>query len=431
MSRHLGSRALALIAGTTLPLAACGNEPSLTLADPVVASSATAVGTTPTIAFDARGHRAVGWVSAPDGGSDGRLYVSIDGLAAGSLQDTLGAIGAHGEAPPKLAYDAQGTLHALYVVGKEIPGRRFPASALRHARSVDGGRTWSMPQNVADAGTFGSYNFHALHAGADGVLYASWLDGREGKSGTWLTRSTDGGATWEPNRKVAVGEACPCCRTAIATAPGGVVYIAWRGVLEGGVRDVIVARSTDGGLTFAEPVRVHADDWVFDACPHAGPSMATDADGRLHVAWWTGKEGAAGVFYARSSDGARTFGDAVPLDVADFSTASHVGLAVEGARVAVTWDDGTAATPSILLRVSRDGGRRFDPAVPLSASGAHASYPVVRWRGDTAAVVWSQRRSAAPAPGHPAGHRGGAPGATGRLPSVGNVEVMLRTATLR
>ena len=110
--------------------------------------------------------------------------------------------------------------------------------------------------------------------------------------------------------------------------------------------------------------------------------------------------------------------------------------------MAVTWDDGTAMTPSILLRVSRDGGARFGQAVTLSAAGAHASYPVVRWQGRTAAVAWSQKRgSATTAPHGDGGRHGSAPagghgdamgaGATGRLPSVGNVEVVLRTLTLR
>jgi hypothetical protein len=52
------------------------------------------------------------------------------------------------------------------------------------------------------------------------------------------------------------------------------------------------------------------------------------------VAWWSGKEGAAGAFYARSGDGARTFDAPVALGVGARSRPAHVqlALAVERSR---------------------------------------------------------------------------------------------------
>ena len=85
-----------------------------------------------------------------------------------TVRDPLGAIEAHGEAPPQLAADAHGGISVLYAVGKEVPGERFPRSALRFIRSVDSGRTWSEPRTVNDGTEFGSHNFHALTAAPDG-----------------------------------------------------------------------------------------------------------------------------------------------------------------------------------------------------------------------------------------------------------------------
>ena len=95
----------------------------------------------------------------------------------------------------------------------------------------------------------------------------------------YLTRSTDGGHTFAPNRRVSIGEVCPCCRTALVSGTDGSLYIAWRTVLPGNIRDIVVARSTDGGATWSAARRVHADDWVFEACPHAGPALAVDSSG--------------------------------------------------------------------------------------------------------------------------------------------------------
>ncbi len=354
--------------------------------------SATAVGIAPMFAVSPTGAQAVAWVSAPDSGTATRLYVSVDGKPPAELIDSLGPVEAHGESPPKLAWGGDGALNAIYVVPKVVPGKRFALAALRFTRSTDGGRTWRTPVTVTDDAEFGTHNFHALHAAADGSLYVAWLDSRGGKSAAYLTRSTDGGATWEPNRPVATGEACPCCRTAIATTRSGTVYVAWRMVLPGNVRDIVVARSDDQGRTWDAPVRVHADDWVYPGCPHAGPSIQVDEADRLHVAWWTGKEGAAGVSYTRSTDGGRTFAAPIPLGMAEFSRPAHVQLALgEGGTVVAVWDDGTRKVSQVVMRISTDGGTSFGPVQPLSTEGRAAEFPVLGLNGSAITVAWSEQ----------------------------------------
>jgi hypothetical protein len=276
-----------------------------------------------------------------------------------------------------------------------------------------------------------SRSFHALHVAADGSLYVAWLEGSHHGSGTYLTRSTDGGATWTPAVKVGSGESCPCCRTAIATAADGTLYLAWRSVLPGNIRDIVVARSDDHGATWSTPVRPHADGWVIDACPHAGPSMQVDSHGRLHIAWWTGKEGAAGAYYARSDDGGRTFGAPVALRTAESSAPSHVQLALAGdSTVVVAWDDGTVQTPRVLLRVSRDGGSSFGEATVASSEGRAATFPVLAVGAGALTVGWSEQAPAthAAAEAERAGMKD--PNATMGLPAVGATQVVARNAAL-
>jgi BNR repeat protein len=412
-------------AGLAVTMAACG-KPPVRFGAAQVLSNTTAVGAAPMFAVAPNGDQAAAWVSAPGGGTDGRLYVSVNGAQPVMLRDTLGPIEPHGEVPPKLAYEPNGTLAALYVVGKLMPGKRFPASALRFVRSADGGRTWSEPVTVTDDGDFGSNSFHALHASADGTLFAAWLDSREGKSAVFLSRSTDEGRTWEPNRRINLGEACPCCRTAIATGANGTVYLAWREVAAGNVRDIVVARSTDNGATFGPASRVHADGWIIDGCPHAGPSMQVDSRGRLHIAWWTGKEGGAGVWYAQSPDGL-TFSAPVPLGVAQQSRPAHVQLALtSGDKIVAAWDDGTVRLPRVMVRVSMNGGQSFAPAEQLSPTGTAAQFPVLAVRGDSIAVAWTGQSAAAHDRELKAQPNMKMAGMTMPLHAVGEAEVMVR-----
>jgi hypothetical protein len=230
---------------------------------------------------------------------------------------------------------------------------------------------------------------------------------------------------------VSAGEACPCCRTGIATARDGTLYLAWRAVLPGNVRDIVVTRSSDRGASWSEPVRVHADDWVIDACPHAGPALQVDSAGSVHVAWWTGKEGAAGVYYARSADGAHTFGPPVALGVAAFSRPAHVQLALAGPRtVAVTWDDGTRQIPRVLLRVSRDGGTTFAPRMEVSAPDRTAAFPVIALAGNRVTVAWSQQPPDANDHRNHTGAKSHGGGSTATLHAVGDAQVLVRRGVL-
>lgn len=400
-----------------------------------VVSQETENGATPMFLATPGGDRVVAWVSAPGGGSDGSLHVSVtpagaeEALPTVTVRDPLGPIEAHGEAPPQLAADSAGGISVLYAVGKEVPGERFPRSALRFVRSSDSGRTWSEPGTVNDGTEFGSHNFHALTAAPDGTLLATWLDARRGKSGVWMSRSTDGGRSWEPNRPIYTDPTCPCCRTSVAVAGNGTIYVAWRAILPGDVRDVVVTRSSDGGKTWASPVRTRADDWVYPGCPHAGPSLEVDAKGAVHVAWWTGKQGEAGVYYARSDDEAKSFA-ARPIATGDRARPAHVQLAVAGERVYLAWDDGLGETPRVLVRRSSDGGRTFGSEQVLSDPEVAASFPVLAVQGDSVAVAWSQTTAAEHRAKLAAMRDMKDPKAAMPLPRVGQSEILVRVGVI-
>ncbi|HEX2208105.1 MAG TPA: sialidase family protein, partial [Longimicrobium sp.] len=296
---------------------------------------------------------------------------------------------AHEQAPAQVAVGADGAIYVLWQNNTKVPGRRFAASDLRFARSADGGRTFSPAITVNDdaGGVPSSHTFHDLAVAPDGTVWVSWLDSRardaaraarhrpptppaEGHehaqrdmrddenlppSEVRVAKSTDGGLTFGASMVVDTAP-CPCCRTSLAFGPDGAVYLAWRKEYGGDVRDVVVARMGAGEAAFSAPVRVHADAWVFPACPHAGPALAVDARGRLHVGWYTGKEGRQGLWYARSDDGARTFGAPVALVTGADIPPSRLAFTPDGDDVLAAWDDRPAqGTRRVALARVTDG----------------------------------------------------------------------------
>lgn len=291
----------------------------------------------------------VAWV-----GQDGNVYLkhAQDGAEPVRVNDVPGEAAPHEQAPAQVAAGLGGAVWVIWQTRVPVEGRRFPASDLRLARSTDGGRTFAPAITVNDdaGGPKTSHTFHDLLVGHDGTVFTSWIDGRstEGHHGSdhashlgpevRVARSTDGGRTFSAS-VVVDRDACPCCRTALARGTDGTVYVAWRKVFAGDVRDVVVARSRDGGASFERPVRVHADGWVYPGCPHAGPSIALDSAGALHAVWYTGAEGRAGLYLATSTDGGVTFGDPVRLTRNDVVPVSHARLAAAGGSVWAAWED--------------------------------------------------------------------------------------------
>jgi BNR repeat-like domain len=435
----MNTRSFAVEIVAALLLTACGARPKgppLEFTRALVVSQETENGATPMFLSTPSGTRVVAWVSAPGGGPDGSLNLSVTPAGAAhplptsTVRDPLGPIEAHGEAPPQLAADSAGAISVLYAVGKEVPGKRFPVSAMRFIRSTDQGRTWTKPVTVNDGHEFGSHNFHALTVAPNGSLLATWLDARQGHSGVWMSRSSDGGRTWEANRPIYSDPTCPCCRTSVAVAGDGTIYVAWRAILDGDVRDVVVTRSSDGGQTWTRPVRPRQDDWVYPGCPHAGPSLQVDAQGRVHVAWWTGKQGEAGVYYARSDDKGETF-TAQPIATGDRARPAHIQLALAPAGgVYVVWDDGLSDMPRVLARRSEDNGQSFGGESVLSDPGVAASFPVVAVYGDSVAVAWSQTTAAEHRAQMAARVDMSDPKAVQLLPRVGQSEILLRAGRL-
>ncbi|HEX8691748.1 MAG TPA: sialidase family protein [Longimicrobium sp.] len=384
----------------------------------------------PTAAVDPRtGAAFVAWVETEGGASN--VFVSRvagdEGAASVSVRanDRPGDAAPHEQAPAQVAVGPEGNVYVLWQNNREVPGRRFPASDLRFARSTDGGKRFEPAVTVNDdaAGAPSSHTFHDVAVAPNGTVWVSWIDSRvrdaerarrnphpvapsggaaaghgHGHGGGMkedadlpgaeirVARSADRGKTFGPSLAVD-GDVCPCCRTSLAVGPDGSVYVAWRKVFPGDVRDVVVARLAPGAVSWSAPARVHADGWVFPGCPHAGPSVAVDARGRVHVGWYTGKEGRQGLWYAASDDAGRTFGRPAALLTAEWVPPSQVALSAEGERVWITFDDRREKPGTV--RVARVEGGRLEMEGTIPA----ASSPALATSSRGAALAWHDGES--------------------------------------
>lgn len=123
----------------------------------------------------------------------------------------------------------------------------------------------------------------------------------------------------------------------VAIGPDGSVHVIWldkgesgtadrRGNYSGGghshqsFTDLYYARSNDGGMKFSDPVQVNAQSGEIWGFSISKPEIAVSSDGTIHVFYpanakssTTGLDVANSV-YLRSTDGGKTFGDAMTLN---------------------------------------------------------------------------------------------------------------------
>lgn len=323
----------------------------------------------PTVAINDRGDVAVAWVE------QARKDVFFQHLPAGGTKQSGKPVNIS-RSPDTFSWLPRISLapdepRKIFILWQEIifSGGSHGGDIL-FARSEDGGASFSQPINLSNSvggdgkGRINQKIWHNgsldLQAAADGALYAAWT---EYDGPLWLSRSTDGGKTFsQPQRIAGGGNVNPARAPSLALGADRDVYLAWT-VGEDHAADIHLARSTDGGATFSEPIIVAKSNGYSDA-----PKIAVDSVGTVHLVF---AESSGGPFaryrirYTRSMDGARTF-DA-PRDIS-----SPLSKPVEGAafpalsidaknRLYVMWElfHGHRGSHGLGLAISHDGGRSF------------------------------------------------------------------------
>lgn len=293
---------------------------------------------------------------------------------------------------PSVVPGPDGNLTAHWL--EQTPGSVYSYD-VRIAVSSDGGRNWSEPMSPHDDGTPTEHGFVSLLPRHGDVL-AAWLDGRN-TSGGHDHDGTAGGAM-SLRSTVLVGaerapaddrevdaRVCDCCQTdAVMTREGPVVV--YRDRSDDEIRDIALVRLTGEG--WSDPVHVHEDRWMIDACPVNGPAVDARAD-TVVVAWFTAPDRPR-VRLAFSSDGGRSFGR--PLEVASGKVAGRVDVALlEDGRAIVSWladdVDGTAIHARPFLPTGAAG---TEVLVGRSSASRASGFPQMLAVRDGLLFAWTQ-----------------------------------------
>ncbi|SIO17827.1 sialidase/neuraminidase family protein [Chitinophaga niabensis] len=333
---------------------------------------------------NAQGQIVVSWVE------NEQLYYAVspdEGLtfSKGKLIPTTSGIQAHPENMPKMVFRPNGEVIAMYGTQSGDPRNKY-AGKVYYTRSVDAGANWLPAQPlVTDTASYDQRYFDmALLPSGEAVTI--WLDNRKNdtKEGSTLYIATTGKAPGFQKERQIAQTVCQCCRTALYVDADGGLHATFRDIINDTIRDMVHIVSADGGATFSPPVRISADNWAINGCPHTGPALVKNAQG-LHFAWFT-MGGGQGVFYCQSPDNGITYTRRESISA--LPTAKHPQItALKNGDLALVWDEAVDTSGSRIGIQHKAGNGEKIAAGFITSADAYANFPVLKTVGEGKVLV--------------------------------------------
>ncbi len=283
---------------------------------------------------------------------------------------------------PDLAFDGNGTWHAVWHSNDSLGGLLGDDFDILIAHSFDAGASWTDPAPLNTNAVFDQYDDYRPHVATDskGHCIAVWGDDRIA-----ISRSADYGMTWTPTITMNASTS-RAIRGEIITDGFGNWLIIWYANWGNNDVDAFIARSVDNGATWSVPAALNINAAVDDGNDFV-PQIATDRQGTWVAVWhsFSTLGGTIGndndILFARSLDNGVTWTYPEPLNqtaAVDGYDDDHVPHIVtdESGNWVVVWSSEAFGNPyKILISRSTDGARTWTSPEVFYAAGTPSYTP--------------------------------------------------------
>ncbi|MDQ3836559.1 MAG: glycoside hydrolase [Thermoproteota archaeon] len=228
--------------------------------------------------------------------------------------------------------------------------------------SSDGGTTFGTPINLSNNSGFSE---HPQIAAYNNKVYAIWADDSSGNREVLFTRSEDNGNTFDEIDNLS-NNTSDSFNQEVAVF-GDNVYVVWLDQDKNDNTNILLKVSSDGGATFGSTMNISSN-----ANQETFPKISAYGD-NVYIAWNMVKEnlnerGDQGLFFVRSLDGGKTFGNVIKLNQEDNFGEVQVAAYNETVYV-VSGGLHSFNVDGILFTMSTDRGGSFSQPITIDGNG--------------------------------------------------------------
>lgn len=259
---------------------------------------------------------------------------------------------------------------------------------IRVATSLDGGQQWSDDFILHRDSIAAEHGFVTLLPIGQDRVFATWLDGRNTKTGNMESNMDHGHGGGAMTLRTAEFDVqgnlyeemeldtriCDCCQTdAVVNSQGPIVV--YRDRSEREIRDISIVRKVRG--IWSDPQTIGSDHWQINGCPVNGPAVAAQGN-QVAVAWFTMAADTPKVQVVFSTDYGASFG--VPIRVDAGNPLGRVDIVFDQKdQVLVSYlEDQEGGSEVRVVPVSKNGMVVGPAVVEIPIDGARKSgFPIL------------------------------------------------------
>jgi len=316
----------------------------------------------PAIAVDSNNHIHVVWGDETPGNEEIYCQKSTDGGATWSMNKRL-TWNSGTSACPTIALESNDTIHVAWC------DRSSGSFDIYHARSLDGGTSWSSAHRLTYTSTGTDYPGPAMVIDSNNTIHIVWYL-ETPNANVYYKRSTDGGENWSPTMRLSWASGSSGY-PAVAVDLNNHIYVAWQYYTPGSF-EIYYKKSIDGGASWSSANRL-----TWNSGSSQGPAIAIDSDNHIHILWWDGTPGNNEIYHRRSTDEGLSWSAAKRLTWNSGSSYEPVMTIGPSHTIHVVWWDQSPGNYEIYYRRSPDEGASWENQKRLNWNSGWSGSPAI------------------------------------------------------
>ena len=256
-----------------------------------------------------------------------------------------------------------------------------------YIRSTDGGISWEADKRLVDSLTDNQSSLTPSIAVSGSFVHVVWEDSRDGNAGLYYKRSIDHGESWGADVRLSENEGVS--KNPSISVNGLNIHAAWEDYRDTGLfgyPEIYYKRSTDGGISWGADTRLTND-------PAESYQPSVSASGNfVHISFHDNRNGQdMDLFYKRSTDGGASWQADVRLTNGPANSVCH-SIASTGSMVHIVGQDLGSQFDIHYIR-SADGGVSWGADTLMTVNSGSSESPSVSVSEQLLHIVWQDNSS--------------------------------------